>query len=94
VDTQGAQLAEARAENQRLWTALSAPKELQPYVAAGCSEAQAKERGCIDHRGDAGGVLSAPASGGSERSSSDQLHSRNSVAQRSGRLLGVRNGIT
>jgi len=43
VDTQAAQLAETRAENQRLWAALGAPKELQQYVAVGCSEAQAKE---------------------------------------------------
>jgi hypothetical protein len=41
-DSQGAELAEARAENQRLWAALGAPKELQQYVAAGCSEAQRK----------------------------------------------------
>jgi hypothetical protein len=37
------QLAAARTENACLWRALSAPAELQPYVAAGCSEAEARQ---------------------------------------------------
>jgi hypothetical protein len=39
--SQSSQLAAARSENARLWTALTAPKELQPYVAVGFSEAEA-----------------------------------------------------
>jgi Fe-S-cluster-containing hydrogenase component 2 len=42
-DSQARQLVEARAENLRLWTALSAPKELQPYIVAGCSQPEAEK---------------------------------------------------
>lgn len=37
------QVAEATKLNARLWTALSAPIALQPYIAAGCSEAEATQ---------------------------------------------------
>jgi hypothetical protein len=43
ADSQGAQLVDVCAENARLWTALSAPKELQPYIAAGCSQSEAEQ---------------------------------------------------
>lgn len=43
ADSQAAQLAETHAENARLWTALSAPKELQPYMASGCSRSEAEQ---------------------------------------------------
>ena len=42
-ESQSVQLAAARTENACLWRALSAPAELQPYVAAGCSEAEARQ---------------------------------------------------
>ena len=42
-ESQSAQLTAARAENACLRTALGAPAELQPYIAAGCSEAEARQ---------------------------------------------------
>lgn len=43
ADSQAAQLVDVCAENSRLWTALSAPKELQPYLAVGCSQVEAEQ---------------------------------------------------
>jgi len=40
-ENQTAQVTAAQTENARLWAALAAPKELQPYIAAGCSEVEA-----------------------------------------------------
>jgi hypothetical protein len=41
-ETQAAQLTAVRVENAQLWKALSAPVELQPYIAVGCSTAEAQ----------------------------------------------------
>ncbi len=38
-----AKVTEAEAVKARLWTALGAPAELQPYIAVGCSESEARQ---------------------------------------------------
>jgi hypothetical protein len=36
-------ITEAETVKARLWMALGAPAELQPYIAAGCSESEARQ---------------------------------------------------
>jgi len=50
-ENQTTQLTAAQSENARLWTAFSAPTELQPYIAAGASEAEARELASAAPRG-------------------------------------------
>ena len=42
-ENQTAHLSAVQSENARLWAALAAPAELQPYIAVGATESEARQ---------------------------------------------------